>query len=200
VGVPRDIWTDPNADFAPIFSSGQFLFLKTYARSGVQVPLHPPGSGFQSERQSGWVAEAFESLTIDLRRAPAEVLTRPQEIIQSTLAHQVLVARTILDSPRYTATLEYPIKTMNANERDLVYQTDTGPMLVPDLTCDFERMLDNLELAFGAFNCASWIELLVRVPTPVSDAVRVQHYSKPLRLDAINEVFRICCPVTCPVT
>src|SRR5688500_4292989 len=32
VGVERDIWTEPNADFVPIFSDDRFLHIKTYAR------------------------------------------------------------------------------------------------------------------------------------------------------------------------
>ncbi len=40
VGVDRDIWTQPNADFAPIYSLRQFGHVKTYDRAGRTVPLH----------------------------------------------------------------------------------------------------------------------------------------------------------------
>ena len=80
---------------------------------------------------------------------------------------------------------------MNAIERDVVYQTDTGPVLFPDLSAEPADMLSRLELAFAAFNCPAWIEFLVRTPTPVSEEIRVQHYSKPVRLDAKNEVIRL---------
>ena len=32
VGVERDIWTEPNADFAPIFSDNGYLNLKSFGR------------------------------------------------------------------------------------------------------------------------------------------------------------------------
>ena len=38
--------------------------------------------------------------------------------------------------------VEYPVKTMNANERDMVYQTDTGPVLLPDLSAETEKLFD----------------------------------------------------------
>lgn len=50
VGVTADIWTEPNADFAPIFSETQFMHVKTYARVGEGVDLYPPGSGKQPAR------------------------------------------------------------------------------------------------------------------------------------------------------
>ena len=37
VGVERDIWTEPNADFVPVYSSTRFMNLKTYARTGIGV-------------------------------------------------------------------------------------------------------------------------------------------------------------------
>ena len=58
---------------------------------------------------------------------------------------------------------------MNANERDMVYQTDTGPVLFPDLSAEPENLLTTLELAYSAFNCPDWVEFIVRVPTAISD-------------------------------
>ena len=50
VGVAREIWTEPNADFQPIYSGTRFLNLKTYARRGIGVELYPPGSGVYLQR------------------------------------------------------------------------------------------------------------------------------------------------------
>ena len=90
-----------------------------------------------------------------------------------------------------TAILEYPVKTINANERDTIYQTDTGPVLLPDFSGEPESMIERLELAYSAVNCPSWIEFIVRVPTPVSDDVSVYHYSKPVRFDATNRIIQV---------
>ncbi len=195
VGVDRDIWTEPNSDFAPIFSDDGFMHLKTYARAGVEVDSYPPGSGKQSDRQSGKIADMFDDVRIDIVEQDAAILSSPDEIVNATLANQRLVARTKIESERYTSILEYPVKTMNANERDMVYQTDTGPILLPNFDCEPDELLNRLELAFSAFNCPHWIEMIVRVPTELSAGVSVYHYSQSMRFDAINEIL---CPPTEP--
>lgn len=188
VGVDQDIWTEPNADFAPIFSDDGFMHLKTYSRAGVEVELFPPGSGTQSDRQTGKISEMFDSVQIDLVECPGEVLPTADAIVTATLSNQLLVARTRIQNDRYSATIEYPVKTMNANERDMIYQTDTGPVLLPNLDCHPDELLGKMELAFAAFNCADWIEMLARVPTEVTGDVSVYHYSRPVRFVATNEI------------
>ncbi len=191
VGVLRDIWTEPNADFIPIFSDNAFMHLKTYAQAGEGVELFPPGSGTQSERQTGLSADAFDNVRIDVVETDGTHLENQTDVVQATLNNTRLNAVTTIENDRYKAVVEYPVRTMNANERDNVYQTDTGPVLFPDLTCEPEDMLTQLELAFTAFNAPDWIEVLVRVPTKVHDDVDVYHFSKSLRLDAVNEVIAL---------
>ncbi|MEO2030754.1 MAG: hypothetical protein ABGZ35_01580 [Planctomycetaceae bacterium] len=188
VGVTRDIWTVPNADFAPVFSDTEFMHIKTYARAGEGVELYPPGSGSQSERQSGSIADAFDDVRIDIAECRGESLATSAEIVHATLSNTVLVAKTTIESDHYTAVLEYPVRTMNANERDDIYQTDTGPVLFPDLTCEPDEILPRLQFAYAAFNCPEWIEFLVRVPVPVADGIDVYHYSRSVRCDARNEI------------
>ena len=188
VGVDQDIWTEPNADFVPIFSDDGFLNLKTYSRAGIDVELYPPGSGRQTDRQSGRHEDVFDRTRIDIVERPGEVLTSAEALVGATRERLPLNARTRIETDRYVAVLEYPVKTMNANERDQIYQTDTGPLLLPDFDADPEAMLSRFELAFAAFNSPNWIEFLVRVPTPVSEDINVYHYSQPVRFEARNEV------------
>lgn len=191
VGVTENIWTEPNADYAPVFSDSAFLNIKTYARAGEGVELYPPGSGVQSERQTGMHVDAFDSVRIDVQECDGTLLTSDEDIVAATLANTVLNARTTIESDRYTAVLEYPVKTMNANERDNIYQTDTGPVLFPDLTCEPQEIHSQLQFAYSAFNCPDWIEFIVRVPTPVGDGIDVHHYSKSVRSDTLNEVIAL---------
>jgi len=191
VGVDRDVWTEPNADFIPIHSSDGFLNIKTYSHAGMDVELYPPGSGKQTDRQSGRHADVFDDSQIHIVPCPAEVLQTAGDIVDATLANELLVARTKLETERYVAILEYPIKTMNANERDTIYQTDTGPILLPDFEMEPADLIAGFELAFGAFNDPDWIEFLVRVPTAVNGDISVYHYSKSVRWKAKNQVLRI---------
>ena len=193
VGVERDIWIQPNADFIPIFSQDQFMLLKTFAQAHMGVPFYPPSRGIQPERQVGSVAQAFDSIRLDIHRVEGKVLETAAQIVDATLDSSAspLVARNIIEKGRYLATLEYPVKTMNANERDDIYQTDTGPILLPDLSRAPDDLIAGLELAFAAFNGPNWAEFIVRVPTPVSEEIEVYHYAKPVRFDTKNQVIRL---------
>ena len=93
---------------------------------------------------------------------------------------------------RYEVEIEYPVKVANGNEREVVFQTDTGPILFPDLDAEPEDLLARVELAFTAANAPDWAEFIVRVRTAVAEDVEVYHYAKAVRLDGIvNEFYLI---------
>ena len=188
VGAPRDIWTQPNADFIPVFSRDQYLMINTFDRVGQRVQLYPPTLGEQSERQVGRCEENFASMKLDLTWKEGTVLDKTEDIVQAVLGDRPLVARTEYEDDRYAVILDYPIKTINVNERDIFYQTDTGPHLYPDLSRDPDELIEGMELAFSAFNTPDWIEFIVRVPTPLTDDISVYHYSKSVRVDTKNTV------------
>jgi len=190
VGVERDIWVQPNADYIPIRSRDQFLTLKNFGRVGAQVMLYPPSLGVQPERNVGKNADAFDSVKIDVQFCDAELLATPERIVAAVLANEPLVGRTEIQNERYVALIEYPIKTMNASERDNVYQPDTGPVILPDLSREPADLIAGFELAFLAFNCPDWVEFLVRVPTPMAEGISVYHYSQSVRLDSTNQIVR----------
>jgi hypothetical protein len=193
VGVTSEIWTVPNADFVPIVSADRFLNVKTYAWIGEEQTVTLYGLGKpQPDRQFGLTAEAFDSLRIHVEECPGELLTTPQAAISAAYAHHPLTAVTDYETDRYQVALTYPVKTFNVNERDNVYQTDTGPVLFPDLTRPPEELIAGLELTFSAFNGPEWIEFLVRAPTGVPGGARVYHYTRPIRLDGVrNRLFRV---------
>ncbi len=191
VGVEADIFTQPNADFVPIFSRQQFLFLKTFDRADKGVKLYPASLGVQPERHTGKVEEVFDDFRIDLAFAPGEELETPTEVVAAVLSNQSLVGQTKIKDNNYEATIVYPIKTINANERDNIYQTDTGPVLLPDFSRKSDDFIAGFELAFSAFNCAHWIEFIVRAKTPVAEGISVYHYCKPIRFTAQNKIMQL---------
>lgn len=192
VAADADLWLVPNGDFIPIFSDDEFMHIKTFARSGVVAQLHPPGSGEQSDRLRVPIEGTFERVHLDLVERDGEPLDGAAAIVDAVLANDRLVGIHRFDSDRYRVEIEYPVKTINANERDWVYQTDTGPIVFPDLDCEPDELLSRLELAFTACNAPTWAEFIIRVPTPIAADVEVYHYSKAVRLDGIvNEFYRI---------
>ncbi|CAN5629337.1 hypothetical protein BH10CHL1_BH10CHL1_11650 [soil metagenome] len=192
VGVERDIWIEPNADFCPIFSQDEFLTLKSWDKNAKGVLLYPPSLGLQPERQLGKVAEAFDRVAINVRLVEGELLKSVDEIVQATLADQLLVGRIEFSArDRYAVTIEFPIKTMNANEREQIYQTDTGAILFPDFSIEFTNVMETFHLAYVAYNGPDWAEFILQTPTPLGEGISVNHYSKIVRLTTQNAILRI---------
>jgi len=154
----------------------------------MEVPLYPPSRGSQPDRQLVDLAEAFDSARTDVAFAQGELLEDPAEVVEAILGNRILVGRTTYEDERYRVQLEYPIKTVNANERDVFFQPDTGPVLIPDLSREPADLIAGLELAYIAFNKPDWAELLVRVPTKVASGEMVYHYSRSMRIECANEI------------
>lgn len=191
--VEEDIWTEPNADFCPIVSSQEMLLIKRWDRTDKGVMLYPPSLGEQPERQVGPTAEAWDRLALQVQMVDAELLDDTAAVIDATFAGRPLVSRTEYTSPDGAEIMiEYPIKTINVNERDTMYQVDTGPLLYPQPVPAGELQIAGLRLAYIAHNAPDWAELIINVPTPVSDDISVHHYSKAQRLDGVrNTMFAI---------
>ncbi len=191
VGVDKNIWTEPNADFCIILSEESFLILKSWDRNNKGVMLYPISLGEQPERQSGNVSDTYEDIKINLRTVDGEHLDATEKIVQATLADDILVGRTLFTMQgQYEIKIDFPIKTMNANERDFIYQTDTGPILFPDLSIPHNNLIDSFYLAYVAFNHPDWAEFILQVPTPLNDRLSVNHYSRAIRLKTQNFIFR----------
>jgi len=191
VGVERDIWTEPNADFVPVHTAGQYLNIKTWDHVERKVTEFAGDLGVQPARQTGSWDEAFDSVRLEMYPWEGEALETPQQIIEATLKNERMMGRVELEQGHYTAVIDFPIKTMNASERDLIYQCDTGPVLLPDLTREPADLIAGMELAFVAFNNPSWVEFLQRTPTPVAEGVSVYHYAKTIHCASRNQMIRL---------
>ena len=191
VGVARDMWTTPNADFCIILSAESFLILKSWDRNNKGVTRYPASLGEQPERQSGRVSETYERVAINLRPLSAQRLESAEAIVRATLADELLVGRCAFNlQDRYDIEIDFPIKTMNANEREWIYQTDTGPVLFPDMSADCRSWVDSFHLAYVAFNSADWAEFILQAPSPLSEGISVNHYSRIVQMNSQNTIFR----------
>jgi hypothetical protein len=184
VGVSPDvgIFTQPNADFRPVMSDECVIFFKSWDKNDKGVMLHPPSLGPQPERQVVNPREAFYRHTLQLQHTRAALLADAREIIAAADAGQPLVARTEYAVAGYEVVLEYPVLTLNVSEQHLSYQTDTGPVLFPELNQPHARAAETFRLAFCAFNTPDWIEFIVQKPTPIGNGVSVNHYSETVQI------------------
>ena len=188
VGVEKDIWTQPNADYVPIFSASHYLILKTFEHTQVEVPLHPPTLGIQPIRQHSLISENFSEVKQIQKIMEGKVIDDIDSIIDHTLSGKNLNALTKIENDRYIFTIQYPIKTMNVNEVERMMQTDTGPILFPDLSNEFENVLKDIQLAYIAWNRKGYAEFIVRKEKAINEQVSVFHYCETHKLQVENSI------------
>ena len=133
-------------------------------------------------------------MTTYIHRTEGELLQSSEDVIAAALSHAPLIAQTQFETDQYIASLEYPVKTINASEWDNIYQTDTGPVLFPDLSREPDALIEGMDLAFCAFNCSDWAEFLLRVPTSIEDRISVLHYSRSIHLNTKNRLVSLKTP------
>ncbi len=187
IGVKADIWTEPNAGFRLLAGGDEMLIIKNWAHRGIKVMLHPESLGAQPLRQSNLIKNAWSDFHLDLHTTSGKVLDSAESIVRATLENHQLLAQRDYDDGDFHVCIQHPVKTMNANERDNVYQTDTGPIILPDFSPkrldQAERRIEIFDLAYSAFNCPQWAEFVICVPTPAAEQISVDHYSKFRRID-----------------
>jgi hypothetical protein len=190
VGVQQDVWLEPNSDYCLVMSADEFLILKSWAHCGIRIMRYPESLGPQPERQSGANRDAWRSFNIQVKTAPGQLLDSVESVISATRGDRPIVARTEYDDGDFRVVIDHPVKTMNYSEREEMYQTDTGPILLPDLSAErrerSERLVECFDLAYSAFNVGGWAEFIVNVPTPVGEGVRVNHYSRARRIEPVR--------------
>lgn len=187
VYVERGVWTEPCADMLIILSEAEFMTIKSFAHHGIEVPLHPASLGMQPKRHSGDTVSAFDKVDIDIRLVEGRELTTSQAIVEAGLARKPLVSQTEwTTSDGIHVLIEYPVRVWNYNEREFLYQLDTGPVLIPNFNRPHTRQIETLERAYIAHNCPTWAEFIVNVPTKVNETLTVDHYSESRRLDHVT--------------
>jgi hypothetical protein len=187
VGADRDLWILPNADFKPVFSETEFLIFKSWSHNQPGIKRFPPALGDQPERQVGIRADSFASSWVALREIEGQVLESITDMDEAQEGNRPIIARTEYENNGYHVIIQHPVYTLNVGTLEGIYQTDTGPILLPDFSPN--RLIDGrftiagFDLAFSAFNNSNWAEFVVNVPTPVTDTLSVNHYSRTRRID-----------------
>lgn len=186
VGADRDCFLEPNADFCLVASEAEFLLLKSWAHNKMSL-TRALGAAVPLERQSGSCRDAWVSFSHSLSPARGRLLESIDEIIESIRGDRPIVAHTEYDDGDYRVRIDYPVKTINYSEREHVYQTDTGPLLLPDLSPfrlrSIERQVECFDLAYAAFNSAGWTEFIIKVPTETGEGMTADHYSLVRRIE-----------------
>jgi len=123
-GQGEYLFQQPNYDFSGIFSRTDYYIFRTSASAAANRPTTGP------------ITPQFEGVTFHIAPAAQAVpLTSPRAIVEACLGHHPIMARTELDWPAHgvSATIDYPVKTLNVNDSAWLFQVDTGPVPYPVL-------------------------------------------------------------------
>jgi hypothetical protein len=177
----KDLFVADNYDFLPIFGDGRWLIFRRPARISEKY------------RQIHAAEQMWGTMNLRLREAARVTpLDTWEQIRDATAEGLPIVAQTKLACPQtgLRALIEYPVKTMNVSLDKQMYQVDTGPLALPELTRRYDPQIDCLRLAFIAFNAPHFADFVVEQPTPVveegQEQCRIYHYSSPFSLPAEN--------------
>ena len=181
----KDLFAVDNYDFLPILGDdGHWLIFRRKNRITPE---------YRSVKKEVWGPAA---LKLRAARKP-RVLGTFEEIRDATAAGLPLVSRTEIadETSGLKAILEAPVKTINIEPGKRLYQIDTGPLGLPDLSRRFDPPVDCLKLAFVAFNAPHFADFVVEQPTAVvvdeQERCQVFHYSNPISLPAKNALIAL---------
>jgi len=179
----KDLFIEDNYDFCGIFSQEEFVIFRTHS-------THTDGF-----RQEGLWRDKFEDVKFDLVQVEGEVLDTNREIVQASLDCVPLIGRVEIEGGSLKVLLEFPIKTMNANDIEDIYQVDTGPLAFPDFAADVGLHIKRLSPAYVAYNVPDFADFVVQQPLPVvidaAEVTTVTHYANPVSLKAKTQVIAV---------
>jgi hypothetical protein len=152
------LFLQPNYDFSGIFGDTRFCLHRVRRTSDLE--------GFDG----GEIAARFTGMwPHHLREAPARPLESIPEIIQATLANEVIVGRNEITDPAsgLSQLIEYPVKTMNVNPDTGAFQVDTGPVPLFDFAAAEPEIMARFRWAYVAYNGFLGAEFVCQAPEPL---------------------------------
>jgi hypothetical protein len=182
----ENLFLAENYDFLPILGDGYWLVFRRTAR------LNPTYRSFKK------MEDIWGPANLKLREVrKLTVLETWEQIRDATAAALPIVSRTEIqdETTGLKAIIECPVKTMNVSLDKMLYQVDTCPIALPDLSKRFEPRIDSLRLAFVAFNAPHFADFVIEQPTKVvedgAEKCQIHHYSGPISLKAKNTLLAV---------
>ncbi len=179
-----NLFMDPNYDFSGVYNSLEYVIFRSNQFSSARY----------AEREM--VQSRFQSIRVEVQKVKRfKKLDNNREVVLSTLKRKSLVGRTTFFRNEFEKIiLEYPIKTMNVNDIDWIYQVDTGPIALPHPNRKEDPILKSLELAFIAFNKKDQAYVVINSPTPIPNSQELlnNHYSEIIEINNVeNEIYEV---------
>lgn len=158
--VKDNLFQIPNGEFRPVFGRE------------FSVPISSRPSNEPEKLKRSKLSDQFADYSIEARSiAGAKELTTHDQVIQATMADDLMNGRTTYhDAKRgVTVTLEYPIKLINLQQKEKLFQVCMGPVPLPDLASWDGVCVDRVFLAELAFSEFDYMEFALRREVEASD-------------------------------
>jgi hypothetical protein len=184
--VEKNLFMVENYDFIPIFGP---VYGITYRRKAYLTANYKscPLAKDMWEGQNYKLKEPKSFIVLDSNSAVREATNDAMPIVAQTEIYD--------KDTGLRAIIEYPVKTMNINDSRDLYQVDTGPVLLPDLSKRYEKTVDSIQLAFAAFNVPHFTDFVIETATSIGEngtgEIKVLHYSEIKSLPARNTLFAL---------
>ncbi|RAV16663.1 hypothetical protein [Paenibacillus contaminans] len=183
----KDLFYEDNFDFIPVFGPEYGIIFNRKAYLNVDTYKQFPKS------ENMWGGQRYNIR----EHKQCELLDTNDKIREATHNDLLLIGQTELFNSEtgLRAIIEFPIKTMNIHDKRNMYQVDTGPVLLPDLSNRYDKAVDSISLAYVAFNVPHFADFVVEQPTAIfeggKELCKVYHYSGPISLTASNRLYAV---------
>jgi hypothetical protein len=177
----KDLLHEDNYDFLPIFGpEWSIVYRRPAALSERYCDIRPSVEWWDGQKY--YLVEGQD----------VAELHSNEMIREATYDFTPIVTQTEIwnEDTGLRAIIECPVKTMNTRREDNIYQVDTGPVALPDLSRRYDRHVDGISLAFVVFNAPHFADFVLEAPTVVGSE-QVHHYSKIVSLEAQNRVYAV---------
>ena len=151
--VTENLFQVPNTEFRVVMGRAHH----------VPIARRPANQPEDSQRQE--LGERFADYALRLHTIEgARTLTTTEEVIEATQADHVLNARTTYrDCKRgVKVVIEFPVKLINLQPQESLFQVCTGAVALPDLTTWDGVSVDRMFLAHVAFSGFDYVEFALR--------------------------------------
>lgn len=131
----------PTYHFQAVLSAQHFKIFRIYTDSTNDKDTY------------GKLEEVFAKVDLMIDTKPYDRLKEVESIknaIQNQ--HKINVAMQLKHLPQVNVLLEFPVKHININHKETLWQVETGPVVIPNIDFEKNPSIENLVLAYTNFN------------------------------------------------
>jgi hypothetical protein len=166
--VTENLFQIPNAEF-------RVLFGREHAVPLTNRPTDEPDDSKRSKLRDGFADYSVQVRAIE----GAREISTPGGLIEATRSDELMNGRTTYrDAERaVSVTLEYPIRLINLQAKENLFQVCMGPVPLPDLSTWDGTSVDRAHLAELAFSGFDYIEFALRRTVEPAESEKAWFYA-----------------------